>query len=394
LFSPKGALAGVTKYQARPHQLISGETMRVVICGGGVIGACTAYFLSRRGIDVTVVERTEVAAAASGKAGGFLALDWCAGTPLDALARRSFALHAGLAGEIAGDWGYRRMTAYSGFVTSDRDARRHASAKLDWLSDGVIIAQRLGTRETTGIVHPRKFTSAMMRAAQGRGTELREGRITGIVRRADGPDVRGVEVDGAVIEADAVVVAMGPWSLLSARWMPLPAVFGQRSPSLVYDLGADVPADALFLEYQEQSGAVVSVEVFPRADGSTHVTAFSDEAPLPLDPAAVAPDPDALDRLHAICERLSPLFRAGKIIARQACFRPVTRDGLPLIGKVRGCGGAYVATGHNVWGILNAPATGEALAELIADGKAVSTDLTPFDPVRLRPLDPSLLREG
>jgi glycine/D-amino acid oxidase-like deaminating enzyme len=60
--------------------------MRVVICGGGVISACTAYFLSRRGIDVTVVERTEVAAAASGKAGGFLALDWCAGTALDALA--------------------------------------------------------------------------------------------------------------------------------------------------------------------------------------------------------------------------------------------------------------------------------------------------------------------
>ena len=39
--------------------------MRVVICGGGVIGACTAYFLSRRGIDVIVVEGTEVAAAAS-----------------------------------------------------------------------------------------------------------------------------------------------------------------------------------------------------------------------------------------------------------------------------------------------------------------------------------------
>ena len=47
--------------------------MHVVICGSGVIGACTAYFLSRRGIDVTVVERTAVAAAASGKAGGFLA---------------------------------------------------------------------------------------------------------------------------------------------------------------------------------------------------------------------------------------------------------------------------------------------------------------------------------
>jgi glycine/D-amino acid oxidase-like deaminating enzyme len=40
-----------------------------------------------------------------------------------------------------------------------------------------------------------------------------------------------------------------------------------------------------------------------------------------------------------------------------------------------------VASGHNVWGILNAPATGEALAELIADGVARSTDLTPFDPI-------------
>jgi glycine/D-amino acid oxidase-like deaminating enzyme len=104
-----------------------------VICGGGVIGACTAYFLSRRGIDVVVVERTEVAAAASGKAGGFLALDWCAGSPLDALARRSFALHAALPNEVAGDWGYRRMTAYSGFVVPDRAARGHVPAELTWL---------------------------------------------------------------------------------------------------------------------------------------------------------------------------------------------------------------------------------------------------------------------
>ena len=108
--------------------------MRVVICGGGVIGACTAYYLSRSGIEVIVVERTEVAGAASGKAGGFLALDWCAGTPLDALARRSFALHAGLPGEVAGDWGHRPMTAYSGFVLPERGARRHAPSWIDLLA--------------------------------------------------------------------------------------------------------------------------------------------------------------------------------------------------------------------------------------------------------------------
>ena len=147
--------------------------MRVVICGGGVIGACTACFLARRGVDVTVVERTEVACAASGKAGGFLALDWCAGSPLDALARRSFALHADLAGETDDDWAYRRMNAYSGFVARDRDARKHAPAALDWLSPGTVISHRIGTPETTASVHPRKFTAAMMRAAQKHGAQVR-----------------------------------------------------------------------------------------------------------------------------------------------------------------------------------------------------------------------------
>ena len=53
-----------------------------------------------------------------------------------------------------------------------------------------------------------------------------------------------------------------------------------------------------------------------------------------------------------------------------------------MIGRVPGLGGAYVATGHGPWGMLNAPATGLALAELIVDG-AASLDLSPFDPARL-----------
>jgi glycine/D-amino acid oxidase-like deaminating enzyme len=366
--------------------------MRVVVCGGGVIGACTALHLGRRGVEVTVVERTEVAAAASGKAGGFLARDWCAGTPLDALARRSFDLHAALVDELAGDWAYQRMSAYAGSVASVRATARAGWPTLRWLTDAVDINGRLGTPDTLAIVHPHKFTSAIMSAAQGTGAKALTGRVTGITRSPDGSAATGVEVDGHLVDADAVVIALGPWSLLAAGWMTLPAIYGQRSPSLVYDTGSDVPAEALFLDYHGEDGAVITVEVFPRADGSTHITAFSDIAPLPLDPAEVAPDKDALERLRAICERLSQAFRADRIIARQACFRPVTEDGLPLIGKVPNLDRAYVATGHNVWGILNAPATGEALADLIADGAARETDLAPFDPARLRPLDPLLLR--
>src|SRR5271155_6276465 len=90
--------------------------MHVLICGGGVIGTSVPYFLSRRGVAATVIESTGIACAASGRSGGFLARDWCDGSPLAPLARRSFALHAELAEKIAGDWGYRRLDTYGGFA--------------------------------------------------------------------------------------------------------------------------------------------------------------------------------------------------------------------------------------------------------------------------------------
>jgi hypothetical protein len=78
---------------------------------------------------------------------------------------------------------------------------------------------------------------------------------------------------------------------------------------------------ALFLDYHGDSGAVVTVEVFPRANGNTLVTAYSDQAPLPFDPAAVTPEPAEINRLQTICDRLSPKFRAEKIIAPCAADR-------------------------------------------------------------------------
>src|SRR5262249_4560996 len=156
--------------------------MRVLICGGGVIGASIAYFLSCRGVEVLVAERLAPAAAASGKAGGFLALGWCDGTPLAPLARRSFALHADLAQTIEGNWGYRRLGTYAGTAGRRRPNRRRGSDyTIDWLGREVTVIQRLGSPETTAQVHPRKFTEAMMRAAQAQGARLRAGEVTGLL---------------------------------------------------------------------------------------------------------------------------------------------------------------------------------------------------------------------
>jgi len=354
--------------------------MRVLILGGGVIGTSIAYQLAAKGADAVVIERSAVACAASGKSGGFLALDWCDGTPLMHLARRSFVLHAELADELGGDWGYRRMTTYGGSV--DRlSTRAMGRAAPGWVSPEVAISGQLGTADTTAQVQPAAFTAGMMRAAQGRGAELRLGRAMGLLRR--GGDVVGVDLGGETLEGDAVVIAMGPWSVLAAQWLPLPPVFGLKGHSLVFETGATVPPEALFLEYAEPAGSMLSPEVFPRADGTIYVCGISSESPLPVDPALVVPDHGAIDRLKALCDRMSPVLAGSRVLASQACFRPVTQDGLPLIGAVPGARGAYVATGHSVWGILNAPATGEAMAELILDGAARTTDLSPFDPSRV-----------
>ena len=65
----------------------------------------------------------------------------------------------------------------------------------------------------------------------------------------------------------------------------------------------------------------------------------------------------------------------------QYCLSDFFSDGFPLIGKVPGYKGAYIATGHSCWGILNGPATGEALAQMIL-GLEPSVQLDRLSPGR------------
>lgn len=337
-----------------------------------------------------MIERHDVGGSASGKSGAFLALDWCRGSELDQLARRSFGLHAELAAELDNPWSYLPLATYAGHAAADDTAR--GSGRRPWLSGKVALAQRIGTTQTTATAEPRAFTTGLMRAARGLGAEVRQGVVAGLAHNKNGT-ITGVTLDsGEVVEGDAVVIAMGPWSILASLWLKLPAVYGYKGHSLVFESGESIAPEALFLEYREASGEVLTPELFVRADGTTWVCAISSAGALPVDPAEVAPDLNAHARLEAMVRDIAPALAEMPIKARQACFRPVTEDGLPLIGAAPGADGVYVATGHSVWGMLNAPATGEAMTELILDGAARHVDLAPFAVDRLRPLDPALLR--
>jgi glycine/D-amino acid oxidase-like deaminating enzyme len=353
----------------------------VVVCGAGVIGASVAYFLARRGVAVTLVERSGVACAASGKSGGFLALDWCDGSPLGPLARASFALHAELAREIPTDYGYRRMDTFMLAAREQGTLRGgHRVAAPAWLDGAGVVTATLGSTATTAQIHPARFTSALVDAALARGGTLRKG-VVEDVAGSEGV-ARGVCVDGEMLAADAVVIAMGPWTGRLAPRLKLPRVQGLKGYSVTLT-GAEVPAHALFMDYRTADGRTLEPEVFPRPDGEVYVCGMADLQPLPESAEGVEISDAACETLARAAARVSSVLAGARIERRQACYRPVTDDGLPLIGHVPGLAGCYVATGHGPWGMLNAPATGSALAELIVDGAASLVDLRSFDPARL-----------
>eukprot|EP00877_Chromochloris_zofingiensis_P003318 jgi/Chrzof1/12988/Cz07g15130.t1 len=361
---------------------------RVVICGAGIIGAATAYYLSQMGVAATVVEREAVACAASGKAGGFLALNWSDGSPVGPLSRKSYALHAQLAEALGADTiGYRpvdTLQVVGSAVAGSGPKQRLQHDLPTWLDGHVLGSSKLGDKSNTAQVHPAKLTTALLHAAQSAGARLIHGTVEGVQLNAAGNGVEGVVVGDDVIPADDVIIAMGPWSQSARAWLPLPSISGQKYHSVVLRPHTPVTAHMIFTGFKLANGRSVEPEIYPRPDGTVYVCGEPEAVAVPASPADVNVVPELSANIQAVVGSLSSALRDAPVEAQQACYLPLSSDGLPVIGRVPGIAGAYVATGHSCWGILNGPATGLGLAELIVQAKSKSVDLRAFDPARLR----------
>ncbi|GAB4849016.1 hypothetical protein Ancab_003828 [Ancistrocladus abbreviatus] len=370
---------------------------RVVVCGGGVIGVCTAYFLSKKGAAVTLVEQSSVACAASGKAGGFLALDWCDGGPLSNLARASFNLHRSLAEELDGpqSYGYRPLTALS--VTVMESEQKHPGSSSSsvvvkvpsWVDGPTRNPRTIGTAQTTAQVHPQLFTRTLITmAVEKYGVEVVIGKAMRVeVLEGEGRVGSVVLQGGRVIGAESVVLALGPWSAKMAMLSSLFRVYGLKAHSIVLEPkeAEAITAHALFVSYHTaQGGKPMDPEVYPRPTGEVYICGSTAEAEVPDDPEQIIPNPESIKVLKRVAGNVSTHLMEGEAVvkAEQACYLPCTADGVPVIGELPGTKGCFVATGHSCWGILNGPATGAALSELILDGRASIVDLSPFTPAR------------
>ena len=379
--------SGAVKYS--DFKVLEGPTSikmarkKAVICGGGIMGCSTAFYLSqlltREELEITLVECHEIAGHSSGKAGGFLAKNWGGSGAMGKMAEKSFEMHAEL-GKAFPNIGYRRVDT----LNINKNRKKSKSEMPEWLDGKGLGCESMGTTDTTAQVHPELLTKALFNGAVDKGANFLKGSVEGVTF---GPQdqVKGVMVDEEEIEADIVVIAMGPWSESSRSWFQkanIPRISGSRAHSIILGQAQNkcddaVSAHALFLALDDIE---LEPEVYPRPDGTIYICGGGDQVPLPSRADEIVPNSRTCQSLKKVAVTLASSLAARDVIKEQACYLPYSGNGAPLIGQIKPYKGAYMATGHSCWGILNGPATGLAMAELIAHGKSTSVDITNMEP--------------
>ena len=187
--------------------------------------------------------------------------------------------------------------------------------------------QALGNEERCAQVHPYKLTTALMQSAMEKGTEVIQGEVQGIewrdldpgCRTAKGEmschaspsssDVTGVFVDGQLIEADVLVLAMGPWSIKASEWLPIPPTSAKKYHSIVVTPKQDMTPDVVFLNHITSKGRKVEPEIYPRPDGNVYICGEPQSVPLPEDPEQVSVDLNICRRLQSAAGEAIPSLR-------------------------------------------------------------------------------------
>ena len=353
-----------------------------VVVGGGAIGLCCAWRAARRGARVAILDRAQPPAGATRVAAGMLAPvgELSFGEPeLLQMTLAAAELYPGFVAELEAasgiSAGYARRGALHVALDRDEaaelrrvhDLQRSLGLGAEWLPPRRCRELEPGlTPSFNGGVHapgeaaidPRALSAALLVALRSEGVEVRAG-VEAAAALLDGDRVEGVRTgSGEELRTGAVVLATGAWSG-EAAWLPPPArppirpVKGQILELRATDGGAPC----------ERIVASERVYLVPRDDGRLSAGATVEEQGFDVTVTA-----GGIHELLREAYRLLPDVAEMELIEAMAGLRPGTPDNLPLIGP-GALDGLVLATGHYRNGILLAPLTGEAVAELLERGE-------------------------
>ena len=362
---------------------------RVVVIGGGVVGASVAYHLAAMGCeDVVLLERHQLGSGTTWHAAGNMET-FRADPLLGELIAYGLDLFPKLEAESGQDIGWRQLGRVMYSADPDRDDDFRLLPRLGALRGVEMhplspreVVERLPIVAETGIrqgvwipgdgrVNPVDLVNAYGRAARSRGARLEQGVVVEEILTHDGRAV-GVRTAQGDIECETVVIASGMWSPQVAATcgvgIPLHAVehmylVTQPSPEIT----ADLP---MFLSYDER--------LYGRPEGAGLLIGFFDENAILLPPERLPDDfafslmPDNWEQIEANLEvavKRFPLLEEIEIRKQYNGPESFTPDVRMLLGETPEVDGVFVAAGLNSSGIALAAGAGRLTAEWILDGR-------------------------
>ena len=358
----------------------------VLIAGGGIMGCLTASFLGQHGLTSWIIERDAIASQASGAAAGLLSplAESAMPSPLTELCLHSDQLHRELVEPLQAESGIDYQFTDTPIVrpafTQEQEEelrrqfewQRAQNMRVSWLEGETL--RRMSSwlpptvrcaiySEMEAQLETYSFSIAAAEAAERRGAVIKSGEVTGLA--ATGQRVRGLTLaDGTVVEADAVLLAMGPWTCFAGEWIGMKVpVEPLRGQIIKLSSPGPMPEYAIF-----HGGGYV----LPKPSGHILVGTTMERAGFVRQ---VTPEGQASIMDTAL--RLAPVLSGAQVLETSSCLRPLATDDMPIIGRVPGWDNLFIATGHGRKGILLSTATGKYLAQLIATGRS-DYDLSPF----------------
>ncbi len=367
------------------------KTANIVIIGGGVMGASTAYHLAQRGVkDIVLLEKEEFfGQGATGRCAGGVRYQFATDVNIR-LSQASLPMLERFKDELGQAIDYVQC-GYLFALTSEKDVKnfkhnvdlQHSlGVETEWLSGDEIRARLpmmhfedaiAGTfNAKDGLCDPNGVVMGYINADSKLGVRCISGvAVTGLQMAGD--KISAVETNQGVIECQTVVNCAGPWagqiSAMGGLELPITPI---RRQMLTTTPLPDLPADFPFVIDFAQS-------LYFHREGEGLLTGMSN----PGESAGFDQSVDAdweLVNLDRAAERLPLLERAG-LAAHWAGLYEVTPDAHPIFGKTP-IGNMYLVGGFSGHGFMHGPVAGLLMSEIILDGVSKTVDVSMLDLAR------------
>lgn len=362
----------------------------VVIIGAGIVGASVAFHLAERGVDTVVVDREGPAAGSTARSGALIRTHYATALEADLAWESLTDYFEPWVDRVGGGCGFTQ-TGFA-FLAGDEDAKslesntamlkEQVGIDTEMISPEELqeIDPELETNGVTvaayeprsGYADPSATTVTLLRAAQNRGARFQKRRVISLLEQRG--TITGIETDYGVLEAQAVVLAAGAWSvpIAASVGLDLP-IRSARVQVALFERPYTLPTHLTLLD------AASHAYSRPTADRCTLVGSRTADRQWLQNPDKCNPDPDP-EFIKQAAERIAqriPKLKGAPYRVGRAGVLDMTPDNRPILGP-EGPEGLYLAVGWSGAGFKKAPAVGAELARWVHEGTPKRKELSDY----------------